>query len=109
MSDILMQLDEVLETRRSGDPTSSYVAKLHALGLDEILEKIGEETVELIVAAKNCDSSKKRTEVVCEMADLWFHCMVLLSHLDGNVTEILDCLRERFGVSGLEEKASRSK
>jgi len=107
MSDILMQLSKVLNDRHKASPKSSYVASLHELGLDKILEKIGEESTELIISAKNSNSSSNRAKVVGEVADLWFHCMVLLSHLDGDVTDVLDCLQERFGVSGMEEKASR--
>ena len=107
MSDIFFQLSEVLKDRRKANPNSSYVASLHEMGLDKILEKIGEESTELIISAKNNDSDQSREEVVGEVADLWFHCMILLSHLDGDVAEVIDCLQERFGISGLEEKASR--
>ena len=109
MSDIFFQLGDVLKDRRNANPNSSYVASLHEMGLDKILEKIGEESTELIISAKNSNSNPNRAKVVGEMADLWFHCMVLLSHLDGDVTEVLDCLHERFNVSGLDEKASRKK
>ena len=109
MSDIFFQLSEVLRHRRNANPNSSYVASLHEMGLDKILEKIGEESTELIISAKNNDSDQSREEVVGEVADLWFHCMILLSHLDGDIAEVIDCLQERFGVSGLEEKASRKK
>ncbi len=107
MSDIFFQLSEVLRDRRNANPNSSYVASLNEMGLDKILEKIGEESTELIISAKNNDSDQNREEVVGEVADLWFHCMILLSHLDGDVVEVIDCLQERFGISGLEEKASR--
>ena len=109
MSDVLNRLGSVINERRKGNPNLSYVAKLHELGLDKILEKIGEESTELIISSKNINSSANRTKVVGEVADLWFHCMILLSHLDGDVEEVLDCLQERFGVSGLTEKASRNK
>ena len=109
MSDIFLELSQVLRDRRDANPDSSYVASLHELGIDKILEKIGEESTELIISAKNHDSSPNREAVVGEVADLWFHCMVLLSHLDGDVAEIIDCLEQRFGISGLDEKASRRK
>ena len=108
MNNILQELDSVLDDRRHGDAESSYVARLNQLGLDKILEKIAEESTEVILAAKNCEPTIDRSAVVGEVADLWFHCMVLLSHFDGNVLEVLDCLKERFGISGLEEKASRN-
>lgn len=107
MSDILQQLTTVLAQRRSADPSASYVASLHHEGMNKILEKVGEEAVEVILAAKDADSSGDREALVGEVADLWFHCMVMLSHLEGEVDEVLDCLGHRFGLSGLEEKARR--
>ncbi|MGB5651409.1 MAG: phosphoribosyl-ATP diphosphatase, partial [Sedimenticolaceae bacterium] len=76
MSDILDKLAEVLEQRKQAEPDSSYVAKLYHKGLDAILKKIGEEATETVMAAKDGD----RERIVCETADLWFHCMVLLAH-----------------------------
>ena len=107
MNDILQELSNVLIEHRDGDVASSYVAKLNQLGLDKILEKIAEESTEVLIAAKNCESTSNRSVLIGEVADLWFHCMVLLSHFDGNALEVLECLRDRFGISGLEEKASR--
>ncbi len=107
MNDILAALDQTLQQRRSVDPQSSYVASLHHKGLNKILEKVGEEATEVIIAAKDCADSGRREALVGEVADLWFHCMVMLSHLDGDAGEVLECLRQRFGLSGLEEKASR--
>ncbi len=108
MNDILQELNIVLKERRHEDAQSSYVARLNQLGLDKILEKIAEESGEVIIAGKNFETTLDRSAVVGEIADLWFHCMVLLSHFDGNVVEVLDCLKERFGISGLEEKALRN-
>ncbi len=107
MNDILRQLDATLAARRDADPGESYVASLHHKGLNKILEKVGEEATEVIIAAKDA-SAGDRQELVAEVADLWFHCMVMLSHLDGDIDEVLDCLQRRFGLSGLEEKASRA-
>jgi phosphoribosyl-ATP pyrophosphohydrolase len=107
VSDILAELDRTLMQRRNADPESSYVAGLHRKGLNRILEKVGEEAAEVIIAAKDSDSGGGREALVGEVADLWFHCMVMLSHLDGNTGEVLECLRQRFGLSGLEEKARR--
>ncbi len=107
MSDILAQLTAVLAERRNGDAEASYVASLHQRGLNKILEKVGEEATEVILAAKDAERSGDRQALVGEVADLWFHCMVALSHLDGEVDEVLECLQERFGLSGLEEKARR--
>lgn len=104
MSDILQQLTEVLEQRKSAAPDSSYVAGLYHKGLDSILKKIGEEATETVMAAKDGDKDK----IVYETADLWFHSLVLLSHLDISPDEVLNELARRFGVSGLDEKASRS-
>lgn len=109
MSDVLKQLAATLEERRQADPSASYVASLHSKGLNKILEKVGEEATEVIIAAKDAAEDGNRDAVVNEVADLWFHSMVMLSHLDIDVSEVVDCLAGRFGVSGLEEKASRGR
>ncbi|MCK0745372.1 phosphoribosyl-ATP diphosphatase [Chromohalobacter nigrandesensis] len=109
MNDTLAQLSDVLATRRHADPDSSYVAKLHAKGLNKILEKVGEETTETLLAAKDAEhgNDETRQALVAETADLWFHSLVMLSHLDIDHQAVLDELARRFGTSGLEEKASR--
>ena len=104
MSDVLTKLAEVLEQRKQSDPDSSYVAKLYGKGLDAILKKIGEEATETVMAAKDGDSEK----IIYETADLWFHCMVLLAQQGLGPDDVLKELDRRFGLSGLEEKASRS-
>jgi phosphoribosyl-ATP pyrophosphohydrolase len=108
MSDaILKQLAEVLEQRKQSSADESYVASLHHKGLNKILEKVGEESVETILAARDAEQSGDNSKVVYETADLWFHSLVMLSHLDIDVDEILKELERRFGLSGLEEKANR--
>jgi phosphoribosyl-ATP pyrophosphohydrolase len=101
--DILSQLAAVLEQRKAQDPQQSYVASLYAKGLDTILKKIGEEATETVIAAKGGD----RGQVVHEMADLWFHCLVLLAQQGLGPEAVLGELEERFGLSGIAEKASR--
>lgn len=108
MSDVLTALTRILEQRRSADPEQSYVASLHQKGLNKILEKVGEEATEVILAAKDAQANGERAELVAETADLWFHCLVMLSHLDASAEDVLDVLRQRFDISGLAEKASRS-
>lgn len=103
MSDVLKKLAEVLEQRKQADPDSSYVAKLYARGLDSILKKIGEEATETVMAAKDGQADK----IIYETADLWFHCMVLLAQQGLSPDDVLNELDRRFGLSGLEEKASR--
>lgn len=103
MSDILSKLAKILEQRKQAQPDSSYVARLYDEGTDAILKKIGEESTELIVAAK----SGSTTELVHETADLWFHTMVLLASQGLSPDDVLHELERRFGVSGLEEKARR--
>ncbi len=103
MSEILQQLAGVLEARKNADPDSSYVAKLYAKGLDSILKKIGEEATETVMAAKDGDAQ----HLVYEVADLWFHCMVLLAQQGLAVDDVLNELDRRFGLSGLDEKAAR--
>jgi len=102
-SDILQRLTEVLESRKSADAEKSYVASLYAKGLDKILKKVGEESAETIIAAKNGDSK----QLIYEMADLWFHCMVLLSQQNLTPDLVLKELERRFGLSGIEEKSQR--
>lgn len=108
MSDILQQLAVILQERRKADPASSYVAQLHHKGLNKILEKVGEEATETILAAKDAESLGAKNEVVAETADLWFHSLVMLSHLDISYQDVLNELARRMGISGLDEKASRS-
>ena len=108
MSDVLEQLATTLAQRKAADPEQSYVASLYQQGLNKILEKVGEETVEVILAAKDCNGRAGREALVGEVADLWFHSMVMLSHLDIEISEVTDCLADRFGIPGLVEKASRS-
>jgi phosphoribosyl-ATP pyrophosphohydrolase len=108
MSNVLEQLTATLEQRKGADPEQSYVASLHQKGLNKILEKIGEEATEVILAAKDAQRSGDRSELIAETADLWFHSMVMLSHLGGSAQEVIEILRERFNLSGLAEKASRS-
>jgi len=101
--DILEALSQVLEERKSASPDSSYVAKLYAKGLDAILKKIGEEATETVMAAKDGDNSK----IIYEVADLWFHTLVLLTHQGLGPDDVLSELDRRFGLSGIEEKANR--
>ena len=103
MTDTLSKLAEVLEQRKQADPDSSYVAKLYSKGLDAILKKIGEEATETVMAAKD----GKPDKIVYEIADLWFHTMVLLSQQGLSPQDVLTELERRFGLSGLDEKASR--
>lgn len=105
MNDILQQLAEVLEARKSAEPGSSYVADLYSKGLDAILKKIGEEATETVMAAKDGDAE----QIVYETADLWFHTLVLLAQQGLGPQAVLDELARRFGISGIEEKAGRSK
>jgi phosphoribosyl-ATP pyrophosphohydrolase len=103
MSDVLQRLAEVLESRKHADPADSYVAALYAKGLDAILKKIGEEATETVLAAKDGAADK----IIYETADLWFHTLVLLAQQGLRPEQVLDELARRFGVSGVEEKASR--
>ncbi|MBK1721235.1 phosphoribosyl-ATP diphosphatase [Thiocystis violacea] len=103
MSDILARVAAILEERKAADPGSSYVAKLYAKGLDAILKKIGEEATETVMAAKDGEPDK----IVYEVADLWFHTLVLLAHQGLGPDQVLAELERRFGLSGLAEKAGR--
>jgi len=104
---ILARIADTLETRlpeNGGDPSTSYVAKLLAKAPDAFLKKIGEEATELVMASKDGE----REQIVYETADLWFHCLVALTHHRIRPEEILAELARREGLSGLQEKASRS-
>lgn len=104
MSDILARLALVLEERKQAEPDSSYVARLYAKGLDAILKKIGEEATETVMAAKDGDPVR----ITAEVADLWFHCLVLLAQQGLGPDQVLAELDRRFGLSGITEKASRT-
>ncbi len=103
MSDVLTQLAEVLESRKGASPDSSYVAGLYDKGLDAILKKVGEEATETVMAAKDGDAEK----IIYETADLWFHTLVMLADQGLGPQQVLDELQRRFGLPGLDEKASR--
>lgn len=100
---VLDRLAQTLAARRDADPSTSYVAKLFHKGQDAILKKVGEEAVEVVLAAKEGD----RAHLVYEVADLWFHTLVLLAHEGLSHQEILNELARREGLSGIAEKAAR--
>ena len=101
----LQKLAEILEQRKIAKADESYVASLYQSGLDKILEKVGEEADETIEAAQEIDTE----HLIHEVADLWFHCMVLLAHKNVSHEAVLNELDKRFGISGLVEKAQRNK
>ncbi len=105
MSNVLQQLAEILEQRKLESADKSYVASLYAKGTNTILKKIGEEAAETIIAAKEGD----KQQIIYETADLWFHCMVLLAEQNLSPDDVLNELQRRFGLSGLDEKAQRTK
>ena len=108
---ILDRVAATIESRKlanGGDPATSYVSKLFAKGDDAILKKIGEEATETVMAAKDARVSGDGDKVLYEVADLWFHTLVLLAQFDLKPQQVLDELARREGVSGIAEKASRS-
>lgn len=108
-TDVLAELAATLEARKTAAADTSYVASLHAKGLNKILEKVGEESIETIIAAKDVAQSDDKSDLIYETADLWFHTLVMLSHLDLGPDAILEELARRFNLSGIEEKANRTK
>ena len=113
-NDSLAQLAAVLESRKTGDPETSYVARLLHKGPDAFLKKIGEEATELVMACKDVElaaagtpAAPGRQKIVAEAADLWFHTMIALAHFGLSPQDVIAELERRVGVSGLEEKASR--
>lgn len=107
--DVINRLAEVLELRKTASSDRSYVASLYAAGINKIVEKVGEEAVEAIIAAKDAAKGGGHTEVVKETADLWFHTLVMLSYLEIKPAEVFAELEHRFGTSGIDEKAARTK
>lgn len=103
MSDILARLGGEIDARRHSDASSSYTASLFERGEDAILQKVGEEAVEFILAAKGDDLD----HLVSEAADVWFHMLVLMSAKGLGPSDILNELQRREGVSGHAEKAAR--
>jgi phosphoribosyl-ATP pyrophosphohydrolase len=106
-SEILTQLTEILQQRKNAAPESSYVASLYAKGLDAILKKVGEEATETVMAAKDVANGGDKDKLIYEVADLWFHTMILLADQGLTADDVLAELARRFGVSGHEEKAAR--
>lgn len=107
----LAALAAVIESRKptnGGNPETSYVARLLAKGSDSFLKKIGEEATEVVMAAKDVDYGADKEKLVYEVADLWFHSMVMLAHYGLSAQDVLRELARREGLSGLVEKAQRS-
>ena len=102
-AEILASLAAVVAQRKKADPENSYVASLFKKGQNKILQKVGEEAVEVILASKSNDTE----QVIYETADLWFHTVVMLVYHDIELDAVINELQERFGVSGITEKASR--
>ena len=102
-------LDKIISERKNDNPSTSYVAQLHNEGLNRILEKVSEETTEVILAAKEDTAIEKPENVIKEIADLWFHSIVLLHHLNASASSVSKELKKRLGISGLQEKASRKR
>jgi phosphoribosyl-ATP pyrophosphohydrolase len=106
-NDTLARLAAVIETRKSADPDTSYVARLFHKGTDAILKKIGEEATETVMAAKDARVDGDHSKVLYECADLWFHSLVMLAQFNLTPQQVLDELARREGISGIEEKAAR--
>lgn len=105
---VLQELAKLINERKKSDAKHSYVAQLFTKGEDAILKKIGEEATEVVMAAKNINLNGSPQLLVAEVADLWFHCLVVLAQYNLTPQDIFVELQKRFGVSGLEEKASRA-
>lgn len=106
----LARLAAVIESRKvanGGDPEKSYVTRLLHKGPDAFLKKIGEEATEVVMAAKDVDAGADKGKILYEVADLWFHTMIALSHYGLTPADVVAELERRAGTSGLEEKALR--
>ena len=102
---ILECIDEILEQRISANPENSYTAKLLNQGIDQILKKVGEEATETVIASKCGENAA----IIHEIADLWFHTIILLKYHNLTSKDVLDELEKRLGISGVEEKENRDK
>ena len=108
--EVLDYLGKMMAERKSADPESSYVAKLYHKGLNKILEKVGEESFETVIAAKEYQAhaiEDNKNDLIYEVADVWFHTIVMLGYFDLDVQLVLNELARRQGLSGLVEKANR--
>lgn len=103
LAQTLERIAAIIEERKAADPQNSYVARLLSGGEDAALKKIGEEATEAVLAAKGGDP----LHLVREMADLWFHCMIVLARHGLGPGDVLAELHRREGISGLDEKAAR--
>ena len=108
MNDVLSALDQVLESRKDAKPNTSYVSSLYDKGLNKILEKVGEEATETIIAAKDAELSGNNKDLIYETADLWFHTLIMLHQQGEDSQAVLTELARRFDLSGLVEKANRN-
>ena len=106
-TDTLAELGRILSERKMASPDSSYVASLYHKGLNKILEKVGEECTETIIAAKDAAIDGKTGDLVYETADLWFHTLVMLGHFNIPPEAIVSELARRLNISGHAEKAAR--
>ncbi|HCA5308482.1 TPA: bifunctional phosphoribosyl-AMP cyclohydrolase/phosphoribosyl-ATP diphosphatase HisIE [Acinetobacter baumannii] len=110
--DVLAHLGQLMQERKQAEADTSYVASLYKKGINKILEKVGEEGVETIIAAKDYaaqNTESNLNDLIYETADLWFHSIVMLGYFDLNPQLIIDELGRRQGLSGLVEKANRNK
>jgi phosphoribosyl-ATP pyrophosphohydrolase len=106
-SDTLLRLAAIIDSRKGGNPDTSYVSRLFHKGDDAVLKKIGEEATEVVLAAKDARQGGAPKALVGEVADLWFHCLVMLSHFDLSPADVIAERERREGLSGIEEKALR--
>ena len=104
-TEVLERLENTLNARKNADPTSSYTAKLFAKAPDSILKKIGEECAELIMATKD----NQNEAIIYESADVLYHVMVLLASRDLSISDVINELERREGVTGIAEKNARRK
>ena len=104
-TDVLQRIAASIEEREKSSPDKSYVASLFAKGDDAMLKKIGEEATEAVIAAKGGD----KLQLVREITDLWFHCMIVLARHGLGPEDVLAEMKRREGISGIDEKAARKK
>ena len=101
--EVLKRLQALIQTRKSSSSGESYTAGLFQKGQDHLLKKLGEEAIEVVMASKDNDQQ----HIIRELADLWFHSLVVMAYHNVSIGDVALELERREGVSGLEEKASR--
>lgn len=105
MSEFIQELETQIRQRFASSSDESYVASLHTKGITKVAQKVGEEAIEVVVASL----SETKDSFIEELADLYFHTLILMQEREVNFADVIAELKRRQGMSGLVEKANRTK